>query len=45
VNAFLGLVGLVVFSVCIIVLAAGMTWIVVKLSPTPDANRRRDSSS
>jgi hypothetical protein len=44
VNAFLGLLGLVIFSVCIIGLAAGMTWVVVKLSPTPDANRRRDQS-
>ena len=44
-DAFLGLVGLLIFSVCIIVLAAGMTWLVVKISPTPDANRRRDSSS
>jgi hypothetical protein len=31
---FLGLLGLVVFSACVIVFAAAMTWLVVKISPT-----------
>jgi len=31
----LGLVGIVVFIVCVIALAAGVTWAVVKLSPAP----------
>ena len=31
----LGLVGLAVFIACVIALAAGITWLVVKLSPTP----------
>jgi len=31
----LGLVGLVVFIACVIALAAGITWLVVKLSPAP----------
>jgi hypothetical protein len=34
VAAVLGLLGLIVFGVCVIVLAAGMTWLVVKISPT-----------
>jgi len=29
----LGLVGLLVFIVCVITLASGITWLVVKLSP------------
>jgi hypothetical protein len=33
VDAILGLLGLVVFAACVIVLAAAMTWVVVKLSP------------
>jgi hypothetical protein len=44
-DSVIGLLGLVVFSVCIVVLAAGMTWIVVKISPAPDAKRRREEST
>jgi hypothetical protein len=29
-----GLIGFVVFIACVIALAAGVTWIVVKVSPT-----------
>jgi hypothetical protein len=29
----LGLIGLVIFSACVIALAAGVTWLVVKLIP------------
>ena len=32
-DAILGLLGLVVFIVCVILLAAAMTWLVVKISP------------
>ncbi|HWH55767.1 MAG TPA: hypothetical protein VNT04_09350 [Gaiellaceae bacterium] len=35
----LGLIGLVVFIVCVIALAAGVTWTVVKVSP----QRKRDA--
>jgi len=45
VDAVLQLILLAVFSVCIIALAAGMTWIVVRLSPTPDPNKRRETPS
>ncbi len=44
-DAILGLVGLIIFSVCIIVLAAGMTWVVVKISPAGGAKRGSDSPS
>jgi hypothetical protein len=30
----LGLIGLFVFIACVIALAAGVTWLVVKISPT-----------
>jgi hypothetical protein len=37
----LGLVGIAVFIVVIVALAAGVTWLVVKLSPSPEEKRRR----
>jgi hypothetical protein len=33
----LGLLGLIVFGACVIALAAGMTWLVVKISPSKSA--------
>jgi hypothetical protein len=33
----LGLVGILVFCVCVIALAAAVTWLVVKLSPSKSA--------
>jgi hypothetical protein len=45
VNAVLGLLGLIVFAACVIVFAAAMTWVVVRLSPAPNADRQRDQSS
>jgi hypothetical protein len=38
----LGLVGMVFFIACVIALAAGITWVVVKYSPAkrPDQNTR-----
>ena len=32
-DAVLGLLGLTVFAACVIVFAAAMTWLVVRLSP------------
>ena len=32
-DAVLGLIGILVFAACVIALAAGVTWIVVKVSP------------
>ncbi len=44
-DAILGLIGLIIFSACIVVLAAGMTWVVVKISPAGGAKRSSDSPS
>ncbi|HWB22398.1 MAG TPA: hypothetical protein VG652_05880 [Gaiellaceae bacterium] len=35
----LGLIGLAVFIACVIALAAGVTWLVVKISPNPTKKR------
>jgi hypothetical protein len=40
VETVLGLLGLAVFIVCVIALAAGVTWVVVKLSPTPGKKKK-----
>ena len=39
----LGLIGLVVFIVCVIALAAGTTWLVVKISPKKEKAEPRSS--
>jgi hypothetical protein len=33
-DALLGIIGLIVFGACVIVLAAATTWLVVKISPS-----------
>jgi hypothetical protein len=38
-DTVLGLLGLVVFSACIIAIAAACTWAVVKLSPARNSQR------
>jgi hypothetical protein len=35
----LGLVGIAVFIVLVISLAAGVTWLVVKISPNPESKK------
>jgi hypothetical protein len=35
----LGLIGMAIFIVAIISLAAGVTWLVVRLSPTPGSKQ------
>jgi hypothetical protein len=37
----LGLLGIVVFIVCVIALAAGVTWLVVRISPSPDKKKNK----
>jgi hypothetical protein len=39
----LGLIGLVVFIICVIALAAGVTWVVVKLSPAREKAPQQSS--
>jgi len=41
----LGLIGVVVFIVCVVALAAGVTWVVVRLSPTPGSKAKPDEDS
>jgi hypothetical protein len=39
----LGLLGIVLFIACVIALAAGVTWVVVRLSPLPSGKDRSDT--
>jgi hypothetical protein len=41
VNTVLGLIGIVLFIAGVISLAAGVTWVVVKLSPDPNRKKKR----
>jgi hypothetical protein len=36
----LGLLGIVVFIVCVIALAAGVTWLVVRFTPAPSSKKK-----
>ena len=40
----LGLIGLVVFIVLVIALAAAVTWLVVKVSPNPEDRKAQRSA-
>jgi hypothetical protein len=40
VNTVLGLIGIVLFIAGVISLAAGVTWVVVKLSPAPGRKKK-----
>jgi len=37
----LGLLGIAVFIVCLIALSAGVTWLVVKISPKPGNKKQK----
>jgi hypothetical protein len=37
----LGLLGIVVFIVCLIALSAGVTWLVVRISPKPGSKKSK----
>ena len=41
---FLGLLGLAIFIPCVIVLAAGVTWLVVRISPMPGSKAESPKS-
>jgi hypothetical protein len=41
VDTVLGLIGLAFFIVCVIALAAGVTWTVVRLSPAPGSKQKK----
>jgi hypothetical protein len=36
----LGLVGIAVFIVCVVAIAAGVTWLVVRISPSGDKKKQ-----
>jgi hypothetical protein len=44
VGTFLDLLGIAVFIVCVIAIAAAVTWVVVKLSPAPDRKTEQAES-
>jgi hypothetical protein len=37
----LGLLGIAAFIACVIALAAGVTWLVVRISPSPDKKNKK----
>jgi hypothetical protein len=41
----LGLIGVVVFIVCVVALAAGVTWTVVRFSPAPSGKAKPGEDS
>jgi Mn2+/Fe2+ NRAMP family transporter len=45
VETVLGLIGMAVFIVCVIALAASVTWLVVKISPNPEEKRARKAAA
>jgi hypothetical protein len=46
-DTVLGLISLVLFAACVIALAAGVTWLVVKISPSekPDKSKPADETA
>jgi hypothetical protein len=40
----LGVLGIFVFCACVIALAAAVTWLVVKLSPNPNAKKTKPTA-
>jgi hypothetical protein len=42
--AVLGIIGLIIFIVCVIAFAASITWLVVKISPTTTGKKRAPKS-
>ena len=44
-NTLLGIIGLAIFIVCVIALAAGVTAAVVRISPTRDKTKQTGASS
>ena len=41
IDNILGVLGIVVFIACVITLAAAVTWIVVRVSPTPGRKKNK----
>jgi hypothetical protein len=45
VGTVLGLIGILVFIVCVVALAAGVTWVVVRVSPDPNKKKAKAAAS
>jgi hypothetical protein len=45
VSTVLGLIGIAVFIACVVALAAGVTWVVVRVSPDPNKKKAKASAS
>jgi hypothetical protein len=45
VYTILGLIGFAVFIVCVIALAAGVTWLVVRISPLPKSSDKAEPTT
>jgi hypothetical protein len=43
VTEVLGILGLALFIVCVIFLAAGVTFVVIKISPNPETKRAKNA--
>jgi len=41
IDNILGVLGIAVFIVCLIALSAGVTWLVVKISPKPGSKKNK----
>jgi hypothetical protein len=41
----LGILGILVFIACVIALAAGVTWLVVRVSPKPGGKKKQPAES
>jgi len=45
VETVLGLIGVAIFIVCVVALAAGVTWVVVRLSPAPGSKSKPENDA
>jgi hypothetical protein len=41
----LGLIGIAIFIACVVALAAGVTWVVVRVSPDPNKKKAKAAPS
>jgi len=41
----LGLLGIAVFIPCVVALAAGVTWVVVRVSPNPNTKKKQQAQT
>jgi hypothetical protein len=44
VSTVLGLIGIAIFIACVVALAAGVTWVVVRVSPDPNKKKQKPAA-